>query len=122
MRRSVLIALAVLVVVTAHRAGTSVGAQAPETPRTIEFVRDVQPIFQKHCYECHGPEKQSNGFRLDRRRNALIGGTEVVIGRGSAASSRLYLRLIGSDFGEKMLLFNAPAPAEIYTVKTWLDA
>ena len=24
----------------------------------VDFVREVRPIFEKHCYECHGPEKQ----------------------------------------------------------------
>ena len=32
-----------------------------------DFARDVQPIFKKHCYECHGADKHKNGYRLDRR-------------------------------------------------------
>ena len=70
----------------------------------VDFQRDVQPILSEHCYECHGSEKQSNGYRLDRRRDALVGGTITVIAPGSAEASRLYLRLIGTRFGRQMPL------------------
>src|SRR6187551_2974582 len=30
-----------------------------------DFTRDVRPILEQHCYECHGPEKQKSGYRLD---------------------------------------------------------
>ncbi len=37
--------------------------QASAAP--VDFVREVRPIFQKHCYECHGEKKQKSGLRLD---------------------------------------------------------
>ncbi|MDP1591988.1 MAG: c-type cytochrome domain-containing protein, partial [Prosthecobacter sp.] len=40
----------------------------------IDFVRDVRPIFQKHCYECHGEKKQKSGLRLDIKSEAFKGG------------------------------------------------
>jgi hypothetical protein len=39
-----------------------------------DFVKDVRPILQRACYECHGVEKQEAGLRLDRRDAALKGG------------------------------------------------
>ena len=51
----------------------------------VDFVRDVQPIFAKHCYECHGEKKQKSGLRLDLKAAALKGGDEhgpnIVAGR-----------------------------------------
>jgi hypothetical protein len=73
-----------------------------ETPGNVDFGRDVLPILRAHCYDCHGPKEQQNGFRLDRRRDALRGDTGTVIGPGSSASSRLYLRLIGDRYGQQM--------------------
>jgi mono/diheme cytochrome c family protein len=53
-------------------------ASSPKLPaaatKKIDFVRDIQPIFARSCYTCHGPEKQKSGLRLDRRQNALAGG------------------------------------------------
>lgn len=94
--------------------------QLPAASR-IDFVRDVRPIFERHCYDCHGPEKQMNGFRLDRRADARRGGTGVMIA-GTAMSSRLYLRLIGSSYGRRMPVEgDAPTPAEIETIRQWID-
>jgi uncharacterized membrane protein len=30
------------------------------------FVEKVQPLLQKKCYKCHGPDKQKGGYRLDQ--------------------------------------------------------
>ena len=50
-----------------------------------------------------------------------MGGTEVVLGRGSAQSSKLYLRLTGSQYGEQMPKDGTIADAEIVTIKNWID-
>ena len=41
--------------------------QAP----AVDFARDIQPILQDHCYDCHGAKKTKNGLRLDLRAAAL---------------------------------------------------
>jgi ankyrin repeat protein/mono/diheme cytochrome c family protein len=87
----------------------------------VDFQRDVQPILDEHCYGCHGPEKQMNGYRLDRRRDALVGGTITVIAPGSADASRLYLRLIGTRFGRQMPLEGHLTAAQIDVIKRWID-
>jgi ankyrin repeat protein len=98
------------------------GAPQAQQPATVDFVRDVQPILREHCYECHGPKQQKNGFRLDRRRDALRGGTQTVIGPGNGDGSKLYLRLIGSRFGRQMPP-DGPMPSpQIATIKAWIDA
>ena len=76
--------------------------QHAEQAATVDFVRDVQPILRQNCYSCHGTKEQKNGLRLDRRKDAMRGGTIRVIGPGNADGSRLYQRLIGSDFGIQM--------------------
>ncbi len=40
----------------------------------VDFVRDVRPIFRKHCYSCHGEKKQKSGLRLDIKSEAFKGG------------------------------------------------
>ena len=42
----------------------------------VDFTRDVRPIFEKHCYSCHGAEKQKGGLRLDIKAAAFKGGDE----------------------------------------------
>ena len=62
-----------------------------------------------------------NAFRLDRRSAALRGGTRSVIVPGNSAASRLYLRLIGDQFGRRMPAAGALSAAEVETFKAWID-
>jgi ankyrin repeat protein len=94
---------------------------AAQTAATIDFVRDVQPIFRQQCYGCHGSTQQMNGFRLDRRREAMRGGTIAVIGPGNSEGSRLYQRLIGNQYGQQMPPTGALQPEQIQIIRAWID-
>ena len=41
---------------------------------TINFEDDIQPLLEDYCIDCHGPDKQKSGFRVDRRVHLLKGG------------------------------------------------
>ncbi len=88
---------------------------------TVDFRRDVQPILKQFCIDCHGPSQQMHGFRLDRRRDAMRGGTITVIVPGSAASSRLYLKLIGNKYGPQMPPTGPLTAEQIEIIKAWID-
>ena len=92
-----------------------------QQPNPVDFARDVQPILAQRCYECHGPEKQKNGFRLDRRRDAMRGGTIAVIGPGNSHGSRLYQRLIGDRFGRQMPPDGDLPAQQVAIIKAWID-
>ena len=46
----------------------------PSLSSAISFEDDIFPLFQDYCIDCHGPEKQKSGFRVDRRAYLLKGG------------------------------------------------
>jgi ankyrin repeat protein len=100
--------------------GTFVPAAARGADR-VDFRRDVLPIFRAHFFSCHGPKQQKNGFRLDRRRDALRGGTAVMIGPGDSEASRLYHRLIGDKYGPQMPPEGPLTAEQIRTIKSWID-
>lgn len=94
---------------------------AQDRPR-VDFQRDVQPIFRQQCFSCHGPTIHENGFRLDRRADALRGGTIPVIGPGNSGASRLYLRLTGAPgVGPQMPPTAALKPEQVAVIKQWID-
>lgn len=97
------------------------GISRAQEPRKIDFARDVQPIFKARCAGCHGPAQQKNGFRLDRRSDAMRGGTISVIGPGNSLGSRLYQRLAGSEYGLQMPPTGPLSAAEINIIKVWID-
>ncbi len=40
----------------------------------VDFERDILPIFKESCFDCHGPDEQESGFRIDSRVALLKGG------------------------------------------------
>jgi hypothetical protein len=101
-------------------AGTAVAAAA-QLPARIDFQRDVQPILREHCISCHGPDRQLGGLRLDRRADAMRGGSQSDIGPGNAQGSRLYHRLIGTSFGQQMPPAGPLGAEHIDAIKQWID-
>ncbi len=79
--------------------GPAVAADLPlAVQRKIDFGHDVRPLLVKHCYACHGPEKQKGGLRLDRKADALRGGDDgAVIDAKKSGDSDLILRVAGID-------------------------
>lgn len=52
-----------------------VGCAQPQKEMTsVDFHRDVEPIFKARCINCHGPSQQQGGLRLDDKQWALQGG------------------------------------------------
>ena len=92
-----------------------------EPPAGIDFQRDVQPIFREHCISCHGPTQQFGGLRLDRRADALRGGSQTDIGPGNAGGSRLYHRVIGTAFGQQMPPTGPLTFEQTEIIRQWID-
>jgi len=47
--------------------------------KTVSYKKDIKPLFEKSCVNCHGPKKRPKGkFRVDTRELALKGGSEGV--------------------------------------------
>ena len=45
---------------------------APLLASKANYITEIQPILQKRCYACHGPEKQKGKLRLDTISTDLI--------------------------------------------------
>ena len=47
--------------------------------KTVSYTKDIKPLLEKSCLNCHGPKKRPKGkFRIDTRELALKGGSEGV--------------------------------------------
>jgi hypothetical protein len=90
----------------------------------VDFERDIRPLLHARCIECHGPEKQKSGLRLDHKAAALKGGAGgVVIVPGNSGASELIRRVTSGDKAEMMPPTGARlTPREIALLKTWIDA
>ncbi|MSU35928.1 MAG: DUF1553 domain-containing protein [Pedosphaera sp.] len=101
-------------------------ALPPPASITVDFTRDIQPIFAHSCFKCHGPEKQKAGLRLDDHASALRGGDNhspaIVPGKGSESP---LLRIVAgldpdlvmppSNKGERL------TSDQIALLRAWID-
>ncbi len=96
----------------------------PAATRPVDFARDVQPLFARHCYSCHGPEKQKGQLRLDRKADALKGGDSHApdIIPGQSAESPLIRFVAGLDKDMVMPPKGERLSAEqISLLRAWID-
>ena len=62
--------------------------------KKIDFVKEIQPILEKSCIHCHGPEKDKGGLRMHTRELALKGGKGgLAIAPGDSAKSDMFVRV-----------------------------
>ena len=90
----------------------------------VDFVTDVRPIFEKHCYECHGEKKQKSGLRLDVKAAALRGGDEHApdIIAGQAKASPLIKMVTSDDKDERMPPKGERlSDSQVATLTAWID-
>ncbi|QDS89375.1 Planctomycete cytochrome C [Rosistilla ulvae] len=91
---------------------------------SIDFVEQVRPIFQQHCYACHAEAKQKSGFRLDIKAAAFEGGDGygAAIVPGELDESPL-IELITSDDPDTRMPpeGNRLSPAEIDLLIRWVQ-
>src|SRR2546422_10340276 len=95
--------LAGLVLVAVTSLSSDAAAAGPDraaSKGSIDFSRDILPIFSDNCFKCHGPdEKARKGkLRLDTREGAVRGKDgQSVIGPGKSAESELFRRITTKD-------------------------
>ena len=101
------------------------GVASPAWAQPVDFPRDIFPIFESRCFECHGPKKQKNGLRLDRPADALRGGDsgKPAYVPGQSGQSQLVLRVTTNDPDEMMPpKGDRLTPAQIAALRAWIDA
>ncbi|MEN9576010.1 MAG: hypothetical protein RL514_3865 [Verrucomicrobiota bacterium] len=88
---------------------------------TVDFARNVLPIFQRACFECHDAKLQKGKLRLDSRADALqkLG----LIAPGQAARSEL-VRRITLPKGHDGVMPSRGEPlskSQVELIKAWID-
>jgi hypothetical protein len=105
----------------------SAEAQSPKLPppasRTVDFVRDVQPILEASCTRCHARGKAKGGLSMETRDALLAGGDTgaAVVDRKSAESYLIEL-VAGLDPDEVMPKKGSRLkPAQVGILRAWID-
>jgi len=97
--------------------GISGAARAADAP---SFTKDIQPLLNRYCVQCHAQTKPKAGVRLDSYEGIMNGRRRAVVA-GDPDQSRLILTMTGKGRLMPPKKTNPrPTAEEIETIKTWI--
>jgi len=117
-------------IVAALLALSAVGVNAGPTDsraKSVDFDRDIRPIFSDRCFACHGPDQKQRmaNLRLDIKDGGVYStrGSYQLVVPGDAEKSRLYQRIAASLNTRMPPVAAGPALTEtqVQLVKRWID-
>ncbi len=107
-------------------ASSSRAADLPGPPGgVVDFAKDIRPILESHCFDCHDAEKQKGKLRLDGVVGILKGGDsgEPVFVRGKSAESSLIKHVTSENPKEVMPpKGDRLSPEEVEMLRAWIDS
>lgn len=91
--------------------------------QSVDFVKEVRPIFEERCFACHGALKQESSLRLDSAKLLNKGGDSgTVVDRKNAKNSELILRLVEKDESLRMPPEGKPlTESEVNLIRRWIE-
>lgn len=104
------------------------GALSSAPAQTLEldfYQKNVRPILEEHCFDCHGPEKQKNKLRLDTTLGFLKGGEsgEPLLLPGHSLESYLVKRVTSTDSKDRMPPKGERlAESQVRVLREWIDS
>ena len=96
--------------------------------KTVSYTKDIKPLFEKTCVNCHGPKKRPKGkFRIDTRELALKGGSEgvaIIPGKSDKSPLTYYIAYQVVDYemppeGKKD--YPKLTKEQVGLVRAWID-
>ena len=90
----------------------------------VDFASQVEPILVKRCSECHGPDQEKGGLRLDARAAALKPGKsgKAALVPGNAGGSEMVARVTSRDPDEQMPPKGERlSEAEVAVLRRWIE-
>ena len=96
--------------------------------KTVSYKKDIKPLFEKSCVNCHGPKKRPKGkFRIDTSELALKGcseGVAIIPGKSDKSPLTYYISYQVVDYemppeGKKD--YPKLNKEQIGLVRAWID-
>ncbi len=98
-----------------------------EADDTVDFNRDIRPLFSGNCLVCHGPDEDSRAadLRLDTQAGSQedLGGYSAIV-PGDPDASEIIARLTTDDADMRMPpegKGRAFTPSDIELIRRWID-
>ncbi len=87
------------------------------------FEQRIRPLLIANCIDCHGPDKQKGGLRLDSRAGWQTGGDSgPALVPGKIAESKLWQAVCYTDRDLKMPPKRKLKESEVADLKLWIES
>lgn len=98
-------------------------ALPPAADHPVSFVKDIKPLFEASCIQCHAKGKDKGGFSLETRDGFLKGGdTGPAALPGNSAESYVVKLVAGVDPDEQMPKKGKKWTAgQVGLLRAWID-
>jgi mono/diheme cytochrome c family protein len=106
-----------------------------DVPEVFDFPRDIKPILDRHCVECHGAQRTDGGVTLSGNRGtryslayATLLSRPGLVSHGRDADGNKAARGIGSSASRLMQLLDGShfdaqlSPHEVKMIRLWIDS
>ncbi len=99
-------------------------AEESETGRRPDFDREIRPILESRCFDCHGARKQKADLRFDRRRDAVKGGDSGPAWKPGHSDESLLIHLVEGLDPERVMPPKGDRldPKQIAHLRAWIDS
>ncbi|MBI1390104.1 MAG: DUF1553 domain-containing protein [bacterium] len=106
-----------------HAAEDAAPSLPPPSSETVSYLKDVKPILQRSCVQCHNAKLQMGDLLLTSREAVLKGGAKgAVVKPGDSENSRLIHLVAGTDPELAMPLSGTRlTPEEVGVLRAWID-
>ncbi|HVW02124.1 MAG TPA: DUF1549 domain-containing protein, partial [Planctomycetaceae bacterium] len=95
----------------------------PSHPGKVDFLKDIQPLLRKRCFECHSAGNEEGGVNLGIRQRVLEGGDHgPLFAKGDSTNSRLIHLVAAVNPDEVMPPDGEPLTKdEVGLLRAWID-
>ena len=106
-----------------NESSIATSAQRSIGQESVEFWKDVYPIFENNCLPCHGPQKQLANFRVDRSED-FFGSNErpPLIMPKQSATSPLIAIVSGTKKDMPMADRHKLSEQDVALLQAWIDS
>jgi hypothetical protein len=92
------------------------------TETKILVWNDVYPIFERHCFDCHGPQRHYAEFRVDHLENFLESDRHSpYVLPGQSSQSPLIAIVSGARPSMAMAASHKLADEDVFRIAGWID-
>ncbi len=91
---------------------------------TVDYVRDVAPLFEKRCVMCHSANATMGSLNLESYAGLKQGGNNgPVVAPGSPTDSLLYRSIVGQapEIGRMPIGLELMPESETLLIRTWIE-